>query len=100
MDDLISRKAMLAELAREYNLAAKGNGELVPRVLSITKAAMDFIKAFPAVEAEPVRHGLWIPDEYGYNHCSECGFEHDEREYVTPYCPDCGANMDLEEDSK
>lgn len=50
---------------------------------------------------EPARTcGEWISDEYGYNHCSECGFEHDEPEYVTPYCPNCGANMDLEGDSK
>lgn len=50
---------------------------------------------FPTIEAEPVRHGRWIPemnnnDERVY-HCSECGC------YVTVsfyYCPSCGSKMD------
>ncbi|WP_159459805.1 hypothetical protein [Scatolibacter rhodanostii] len=39
----------------------------------------------------------WIPDEYGYAHCSECGYEHDSPEYVTQYCPGCGACMEQED---
>lgn len=42
-------------------------------------------------------YGMWIEDDYGYFHCSECGYEHDSPEYITPYCPHCGANMDEEE---
>ncbi len=38
--------------------------------------------------------GQWISDEYGYNHCSECGHEWDVAEVVTPFCPICGANME------
>lgn len=41
-----------------------------------------------------IKHGEWIPDDYEYNHCSECGYEHDITEYVTPYCPGCGAKME------
>lgn len=40
----------------------------------------------------------WIADEYEYNRCSECGFEHDSPEFVTPYCPHCGACMEQEEE--
>jgi len=58
---------------------------------------VEIVEDAPTIEAEPVRHGQWIPDDYEYNHCSECGFEHDEPEYVTPYCPNCGANMDSED---
>lgn len=47
----------------------------------------------PTIDVEPVKYGVWIPDDYEYNHCSECGFEHDEPEYVTQYCPNCGAKM-------
>lgn len=42
--------------------------------------------------------GVWIPDDYAYYHCSECGYEQDERETVTPYCPNCGARMEKDED--
>ena len=46
-----------------------------------------------AMEIAPVTHGEWIEDDYGYNHCSACGWEWDEPESVTPYCPHCGAKM-------
>lgn len=40
------------------------------------------------------RQGEWIEDEYAYNRCSECGYEWDEPEEKSPYCPGCGALMD------
>ena len=42
--------------------------------------------------------GEWIEDDYGYYHCSECGFEDDEPEYGTPFCPNCGAHMEDDEE--
>ena len=39
-------------------------------------------------------YGEWIEDDYSYFHCSQCGYEHDSPEYVTPYCPHCGACME------
>lgn len=51
-------------------------------------------KIMPAADVAPVRHGEWIADDYAYNRCSACGREWDDREYVTPYCPNCGAKMD------
>ena len=48
---------------------------------------------FPTADVAPVTHGEWIEDDYGYNHCSACGWEWDEPESVTPYCPHCGAKM-------
>lgn len=47
----------------------------------------------PAADVAPVTHGEWIEDDYGYNRCSACGWEWDEPESVTPYCPHCGAKM-------
>ena len=35
----------------------------------------------------------WLEDEYGYCRCSRCGYEHDDPETTTPYCPGCGARM-------
>ena len=50
------------------------------------------IKDTPTVEAEPVRHGRWIPHKItSSSMCSEC------KKYAafeTPRCPHCGARMD------
>ena len=46
-------------------------------------------------QSDPPR---WIEDEYGYNHCSACGFEFDEAEYTEPVCPHCGKRMELPEE--
>lgn len=53
---------------------------------------------FPIIDAEPVRHGRWIPTRrYMYSvKCSICGKVWD---LETPHCPSCGAKMDLEENS-
>lgn len=59
-------------------------------------AVIERLEELPVVKPEPVRHGEWIPDDYGFFHCSECQFEHDDSEYVTPYCPNCGAKMEDE----
>ena len=50
--------------------------------------------AIPAADVAPVTHGEWIEDDYGYNHCSACGWEWDEPETVSPYCLHCGTKMD------
>ena len=39
------------------------------------------------------RTGQWIEDEYGFFHCSVCGWEFGEPEQTEPKCPNCGAKM-------
>ncbi len=63
-------------------------------VLGDESCIKDYIDNAPAIDAEPVKYCEWIPDDYEYNHCSGCGYEQDEPEYVTPYCPNCGAKME------
>ena len=71
------------------------NGELKER-----KTDFDVIVDLqPTVEAEPIRHGHWIPHKtmfrtpIGTNYdCSVCG----EESFYTKYCPNCGAIMDKE----
>jgi len=66
--------------------------------------AVDDLEYLPTIEAEPVRHGRWIPTEYDAYadgvpvwdkwECSECGHEHKGEEgTLTAFCPDCGAYM-------
>ena len=67
------------------------------------------VRATPAADVEPVKHGRWIGKrldnfkKYQVT-CSECGWIGIENydSYVDPsdfnYCPNCGANMEYEED--
>lgn len=60
----------------------------------------------PAADVATVRHGRWDIDEFGH-YCTVCREYGPEIEgdaeivdllkYGTPYCPYCGAKMDLEE---
>lgn len=62
------------------------------------------LSLIPTIEAEPVRHGEWIPyhesdlgwDEYGCR-CSECKIEIESKDFWDVFnkrCPNCGARMD------
>lgn len=54
-----------------------------------------FAELHDALQEELSEHtGEWIPDDYSYNRCSVCGWEWDEPECVTPYCPHCGTKME------
>lgn len=57
----------------------------------------DYIENAPTVDADPVVHAHWNEDAYGFYSCSACGYEWDDAEYKSKYCPECGAKMDKEE---
>ena len=62
----------------------------------------ELIEDAPTVEAEPVKHGRWEESWGGKWHsCSICGgippFNMMGDDMPTPYCPHCGAKMDLDE---
>ena len=53
---------------------------------------LEYIKQMPAIEAETVRHGRWLPclmSKFRYE-CSCCG---EPSNYPPPYCPNCGTYM-------
>ena len=93
--DLISRDALIDEF--NAIMSDKSNG-LIDRLF--IAGAICMIQTAPAVDAEPVRHGIWGECEItGYDGlhpvytrpCSECG---NRNEYLQIYCPNCGAKMD------
>lgn len=101
--------ADLIERQRALRLCIEGDGHDDERFTEGYNFAVCEIKenlqSLPAIEAEPVRHGRWIPTEYDayadgapvWNkfECSECGHEHSgEEDTLTAFCPDCGALMD------
>ena len=56
-NDLISREALLAELAEEIEWE---RAQMAPiTAISAFKIAIRRVKKAPAVDAEPVRHGFW-----------------------------------------
>jgi DNA-directed RNA polymerase subunit RPC12/RpoP len=70
---------------------------------------IEALEAIPAADVAPVRHGRWIEEEDPngdpYYVCSVCDAEFvcvegtpDDNQYY--YCPNCGARMDLEEETK
>lgn len=72
------------------------------------RAIEQVVKEQPSVEAEPVRHGHWIPKfggefkggAYWYD-CSECG--HTVAGGILSgnyFCKNCGARMDFEKGEK
>ena len=93
MDDLISRSTLIAKAVPITD---------DPHVFRCV--ALEDVKNAPTIDAEPVRHGRWMPVTCenhpkiilgctGYM-CSECG--RIEEENSEPYCH-CGAKMDAKE---
>lgn len=66
--------------------------------------AREVIIGVPAVGVAPVRHGRWEM-RGGKRYCTSCGeracVTRDSEDFWytigTPYCPNCGAQMDLKE---
>lgn len=61
----------------------------------------DAMQALPAADVAPVIHAFWNSDE----RCSACGEKSTEgldaekwNYWMPPFCPHCGAKMDLEDD--
>lgn len=57
----------------------------------------DIINA-PTIDAKPVRHGHWEWNGHCYDY--ECSCCHRGQDNKSDYCPDCGARMDEQEESK
>lgn len=87
MPELIDKEAAYNALKHE----AETHG------LSFSAEAYDraarIIDQMSTIEADPVRHGRWLPClvlKFRYE-CSNCG---DPSNYPSPYCPHCGSRMD------
>ena len=97
MDDLISRQAAIDAINKAFErvFAWDGTSPLGDKVLENVPSA------------QPVRHGKWLPKHHyiaGYEFvsghiCSECGndaLNAEGDDFLTDYCPNCGARMDGE----
>lgn len=51
------------------------------------------------VEFAPVKHGHWKSTPTAWIYCSICGNEPpNETNVATPYCPNCGAKMEADDE--
>lgn len=55
---------------------------------------MTVIDTAPAADVSEVVHGEWIKEKNGVIICSECGEEHEWKDFRASYCDVCGAKMD------
>ena len=93
MSDLISRQAAIDAL---FKILDRPNHAEFVYADEIYKV----LNALPSVE--PKQHGRWVESWGGKWHsCSICGgippFNMMGDDMPTPYCPHCGATMDLDE---
>ena len=108
MSDLISRDAVLKVLDNSRGIRA---GQDCARGVWINLMdAIGEIERVPAIEAKPVRHGTWemcrktLKTDFAtltgtYPTCNLCGHVEYGVDKSTPYCPGCGAKMDLGRDN-
>ena len=90
--DLIERQAAIEELMNMIE-QHKNETPFHGALLHWTGIKAMLLKQ-PTIEAEPVRRGRWIKDmEKGYQ-CSACEWWN---EYDMPYCPSCGARMEVDD---
>ena len=94
MAEYIEREAAV-KIAEKYGLA---NGSALGRHTGLADCIASEIADIPAADVAPVVHGRWIhyPD-CGVTRCSHCGWSIEEC-WESKHCPECGANMDLEEE--
>ena len=92
---LIDADALLKEIEEWYDSVGGTTNPADWVVQNVLSSVMDTINESPTIEAEPVRHGQWIKNEYykGWN-CSECGAM--AKHNCFGFCH-CGAKMDAED---
>lgn len=102
MADLIDRGALIDEWKKSIEYAkAHGDSDME---FFFGACIHQVQTCAPTITPESlVRHGRWIKewsDIFGLEieRCSECQAMHDRNQsWDAPYCPLCGAKMDLEE---
>ena len=94
MTDYIDREAFLAS---KVFLVAGTLDDYDQGYMDGVDAVEGAAKEFPAADVRPVVHGKWdyiLPDNVhgvAFPHCSIC---EEQSDYMTPFCPHCGAHMD------
>lgn len=96
MARLIDANAYAAELWKlRENYQMLDDTHTADKIMHGIFRAEQVLKEQPAVDAVPVRHGRWqgVSPLVDSLECSECRYCIIGEEFITPYCPWCGAKM-------
>lgn len=99
MNELISRSALIEALEKLRASNPHVDARSRSQHNSEITACIHRVNIEPTVEAKPVIHGEWIPVKHsrGGHECSVCNSYapsyQSGREYISKYCPYCGADM-------
>lgn len=55
--------------------------------------AISSLRGTTREQVEKALKGEWVEDEFSISRCDQCGYEQEEAELITPFCPNCGAPM-------
>ena len=94
MTEYIEREAAV-KVAEKYGLA---NGSALGRHTGLADCIASEIADIPTADVAPVVHGRWIASHDEFCACSICKYPVYVGWNQTNYCPNCGANMNLEEE--
>ena len=86
----MTREEAIKALRLEGGLEINGNAIRVAEFLKGLSVALTALR-FPTREQVERMRGEWIEDEFAISHCSLCGYEQEEPELITPFCPLCGS---------
>ena len=95
MAEYIEKEALMVALCKEII----GDGDYYNGKDDMQDEIRDMVSRFPAADVAPVRHGRWKCNKP----CPVCGGDRFDgldadiwADWEPPYCPNCGAKMDLE----
>ena len=94
MAEYIEKEALMVALCKEII----GDGDYYNGKDDMQDEIRDMVSRFPAADVAPVRHGRWKCNKP----CPVCGGDRFDgldadiwADWEPPYCPNCGAKMDL-----
>lgn len=99
MSDYIDRQAAIDAIC-EHGTNLERRGITVLSVANVKQIMVDLLENLPSAEVEPVKHGRWTPVTNGRGgfECSMCHSYapsyQDGVEWLSRYCPNCGAKME------
>lgn len=86
MSDYINRGEVRAKLTQYVST----------HVYIVLPHIQKIVDDMPSADVRENIHGEWQEDEFGFHHCSKCGWDSidvDEKEFMPNFCPNCGADM-------